>query len=323
MAAATTVSTQDKVAILRRLLAGLAAAGVERVFLMPDERRMARQAVQGRSEGAYRLPEIAWLDMDCQGTAEDSAYAASCLRAIPAGCIVVLGGDGTVRSVSRTAGEVPLLPLSTGTNNVLPRFTEATIAGLAAGAVARGQVDLEAVALRHKWLQVMAEGRPADRALVDLALIRGRFMGARAVWSADGLQELVVTRADPATIGLSAIAGVLSPVAPEEPRGLAVSFDPAASRRVLAPLAPGLLVELGIRAVRELAPGQEVQLRPEEPVMVTLDGEREIALTAGQELTVRLRADGPWIVDSERVLREMVRLHLLERGAPCAEGEPR
>jgi len=36
VAAATTVSTQDKVAILRRLLAGLAAAGVERVFLMPD-----------------------------------------------------------------------------------------------------------------------------------------------------------------------------------------------------------------------------------------------------------------------------------------------
>ncbi|MFO7697094.1 MAG: NAD(+)/NADH kinase [Anaerolineae bacterium] len=318
---ATTVSTQDKIGILRRLLQGLAAAGVERVLLMPDERRMARQAVQTRSQGAYPLPRIEWLDMTCVGTAEDSAHAAACLREDRAGCIIVLGGDGTARSVSRNAGDIPLLPLSTGTNNVLPTFTEATIAGLAAGAVARGQVSLGAAAIRHKWLEVFVDGQPRDRALVDLALLRGRFTGARAVWSADGLLEVVVTRADPATIGLSAVAGVLQPLAPDEPRGLAVTLDPAASRRVLAPLGPGLLLPLGIAAVRELAVGKTLRLPVNEPVMVALDGERELALTPGQELTVRLRADGPWIIDSSRVMHEMVRLRLLDRDTDTTGGD--
>jgi predicted polyphosphate/ATP-dependent NAD kinase len=318
---ATTVSTQDKIGILRRLLQGLAAAGVERVLLMPDERRMARQAVQTRAQGLFPLPRIEWLDMTCLGTAEDSAYAASCLSAIPAGCIIVLGGDGTARSVSRNAGEIPLLPLSTGTNNVLPTFTEATIAGLAAGAVARGQVGLEAAAIRTKWLEVTVAGQPPDRALVDLALVRGRFAGARAVWSAQGLMQVIVTRADPATIGLSAIAGVLCPIAPDEPRGLAVTLDPAAPRQVLAPLGPGLLVPLGIAGVREIAIGETLRLRVQEPAMVALDGERELALAPGQELTVRLRADGPWIIDTSRVMREMVRLHLLDRNSQMTEGD--
>ncbi len=312
VAEATTVSTQDKIGILRRLLQGLAAAGVERVLLMPDERRMARQAVQSRARGAFPLPEIEWIDMTCNGTAEDSAYAAACLRDMPAGCIIVLGGDGTARSVSRNAGDIPLLPLSTGTNNVLPTFTEATIAGLAAGAVARGMVPLEAAAIRHKWLEVYLDGQPVDRALVDLALLRGRFAGARAVWTADGLLQVVVTRADPATIGLSAIAGVLQPIAPDEPRGLAITLDPAAPRQILAPLGPGLLAPLGIAGVAQLAIGDVLHLPVQEPAMVALDGERELTVTPPQDLALQLRADGPWIIDSSRVMREMVRLHLLD-----------
>ena len=313
VAEATTVSTQDKIGIIRRLLQGLAAAGVDRAVLMPDEHRIARHAVQMRSAGAYPLPRIEWLDMTCVGSAEDSACAAEHLCALQAGCIIVLGGDGTVRAVSRNAGDTPLLPLSTGTNNVLPTFTEATIAGLAAGAVARGQVRLAAAAYRHKWLEVFVDGKSSDRALVDLALLRGRFAGARAVWSAEGLLEIVVTRADPATIGLSAIAGVLEPIAPDEPRGLAISLNPASRRHVLAPLGPGLLLPLGVERVRPLNMGETLAFTIVEPVMVALDGERELALAPGQTLAVRLRGDGPWIIESSRVMQEMVRLGLLER----------
>jgi hypothetical protein len=55
--------------------------------------------------------------------------------------------------------------------------------------------------------------------------------------------------------------------------------------------------------------------------MVALDGERELTLAPGQELTVRLRADGPWIIDSRRVMHEMVRLHLLDRDAHTTKGD--
>ena len=80
----------------------------------------------------------------------DSRRAAELLREGGAGCILVLGGDGTVRVVSQGAGDVPLLAVSTGTNSVLPTFIEGTIAGLAAGGVATGRVRLGDVAVRHK-----------------------------------------------------------------------------------------------------------------------------------------------------------------------------
>ena len=37
-----------------------------------------------------------------------------------------LGGDGTNRIIARTWPDVPLLPLSTGTNNVFPVTVDAT-----------------------------------------------------------------------------------------------------------------------------------------------------------------------------------------------------
>jgi predicted polyphosphate/ATP-dependent NAD kinase len=49
--------------------------------------------------------------------------------------IVCLGGDGTARVTASAAGDVPMLALSTGTNNTFPAVREATIAGLAAGLV--------------------------------------------------------------------------------------------------------------------------------------------------------------------------------------------
>ena len=47
---------------------------------------------------------------------------------------LILGGDGTSRAFVKGWRDAVLLPLSTGTNNVFPRFAEATVAGAAAGA---------------------------------------------------------------------------------------------------------------------------------------------------------------------------------------------
>jgi predicted polyphosphate/ATP-dependent NAD kinase len=290
---------------VRRVLVGLAGAGVAQALLMPDPHGLARQAARLPRIAPLPPPEIAWVEMQPQGTVEDTRRAAEAMAAQGVGCIVTLGGDGTVRAVSQRAGETPLLPLSTGTNNVLPTFLEATVAGLAAGTVARGRVPLAEIALRHKWLQVSVDGQPVDSALVDVALLRGRFVGARAVWEPDALLALAVTRADPATIGISAIAGALQPIAPEEPRGLAVWLAPEAQHRILAPLGPGLLAQVGIQQVHELALGQAVDWLTQEPTIVALDGERELSLTPGQRLSVRLCADGPWIVHGAQVMRAL------------------
>ncbi|GIT59723.1 MAG: hypothetical protein Ct9H300mP19_16710 [Dehalococcoidia bacterium] len=65
-------------------------------------------------------------------------------------CIVTLGGDGTNRVVAKGCLEVPLVPISTGTNNVFPPNTEGTLAGIAAGSVATQRLtrDEHVVVLR-------------------------------------------------------------------------------------------------------------------------------------------------------------------------------
>ena len=74
-------------------------------------------------------------------------------------------------------------------------------------------------------------------------------------------------------------------------------------RRVLAPLAPGLIRAIPVAEAHLLAPGARVSLRPE-PCTVALDGEREFQVTrAGQQLEVVLDPAGPRVVDIGAVLQ--------------------
>ena len=306
VAHATTLDNQTKVGILRCALVGLGAAGVRDVRIMPDSYRLGVRAMEGLSTAEGPLPRVELLDMPILDASDDSEQAAQLLREAGAGCIIVLGGDGTARVVSKACGETPLLLVSTGTNNVVPSFIEGTIAGLAAGALAVGRVGLERVAVRHKWLEVIVNGVPRDRALVDVAAISGTFVGSRAVWSAEQLRQVVVTRADPATIGLSAIAGVLRPTGLEEPRGVAVTLSPGdGGRRIRAAVGPGLLAEVDVASVEDLQVGQNLKLTEHRPLVLALDGEREVVLREQESASVTLCADGPWIVDAPRVLQRL------------------
>ena len=313
VAYATTVDTQGKISIVRRILIGLGAVGIPKVLIMPDTHRLGEQALEGLAHVGQALPEVRMLDMPVTGRAEDSAQAALLLREGGAGCIIVLGGDGTVRVVSKGAGEVPLVAVSTGTNNVLPSCAEGTIAGLAAGAVARWQVPPEAVGVRHKWFEVFVNGVSRDRALVDVAALSGRFVGSRAVWDVGDLKQVAVTRADPATIGISAIVGMVRPVAVEEPVGVVVSLSESGGRRILVAVGPGLIAEVGIEAMRVIQPGETVDVSGNRPLILALDGEREVVLQEEDVASLMLRCDGPWIIDPRRVMEKMASAQLFER----------
>jgi predicted polyphosphate/ATP-dependent NAD kinase len=80
--------------------------------------------------------EARLLDMQLQGTADDSQQAAEIMAGLGVACIITLGGDGTNRIVAKACGDTALLPISTGTNNVFPYVIEGTLAGLAAGILA-------------------------------------------------------------------------------------------------------------------------------------------------------------------------------------------
>ena len=140
----------------------------------------------------------------------------------------------------------------------------------------------------------------------------GQFVGSRAIWGIDDLRQVVVTRADPASIGISAIAAVVRPTSVEEPVGVALTLG-REGRRMLAAIGPGLLAELHVTTVRTIALDETVAVVGERPLILALDGEREVVLYEGDTATLTLRDDGPWIISPHRVMQEMVTAQLFDR----------
>jgi predicted polyphosphate/ATP-dependent NAD kinase len=238
-----------------------------------------------------------WAQVPLLADARDTTAAAQWMATEGCGCIVVLGGDGTNRAVAKGWRAAPLVPVSTGTNNVFPVLVEATAAGAAAGLVAAGVVPLAEVATRSKLIDIEIEHEPADLALVDAVLVNGRFTGAGAVDDPAGLRAAVVARAEPAGVGISPIAGMLLPSGIDDDHAVHVSFagrdQPATLLR--APLLPGRYATIAVAGVARLALGEPVELRG--PGVLALDGERARAVDGAQRVVLRVERTGPWVID--------------------------
>jgi predicted polyphosphate/ATP-dependent NAD kinase len=295
------VSDQEKANILRRVFAGLAATGVDRVKVMPERVGLARMAAE---DVADRL-KVDYVEMLPGWESDDSTVAAGRMVEAGVGCIVTLGGDGTNRVVAKACGDVPIVAISTGTNNVFPQMIEGTIAGLAAGAVATGVAPVDAVCRRSKRLDVYVDGALTELALVDAAVSREMFTGARAIWDLATIHEVFLTRADPVSIGISAIGAQLRPVEIDEPIGLYLRLGGRESRerveRVLAPVGPGMVREVPVAEWAVLRPGerQSIDMRPG---TVALDGEREVSLLPDRRVELELSLQGPRVVQIERAM---------------------
>lgn len=291
VAHASVFDNNEKVNIVRRVLLGLEATGVERVLLMPDYFKIGAKAVHGLQLSL----QTSFVGIVAEHSERDSVEAARDMARAGATCIVTLGGDGTNRAVAKGCGNVPLVPISTGTNNVFPTMVEGTVAGLAAGFVAQGTVAGSDVVRQTLRLEISREEELVDIALIDAVVYDGHFTGARAIWQADGLRQIVLTRAEPHSIGLSAIGGTLAGPDLDPDQGLAIDIGPGALQ-VLAPIAPGLIRWVGVRSYRRLAPGESVAVQAA-PTVLALDGERTMALGQPETIRIRLSADGPRVVD--------------------------
>ena len=292
------VSNQEKVNVLKRILAGLDATGVERVVIMPDSAMLGRGAIDGASLSL----DVEFLDMTVFNEELDSLKAAEIMAQIEVSCLITLGGDGTNRAVAKGCGSVPLIPVSTGTNNVFPTMVEGTVAGLAAVVVAQKLVDLNKVTTACNRLEIYQEGTLKDIALVDVAVSKERFVGARAIWDMDTVHEIFLARAEPASIGLSAIGARLHPLNIDDDSGIYVKLGNRETT-VMAPVAPGKIISVGIEQWRlmEVDEPIEVGLRP---CTIALDGERTFSVQPNQQCSVRLSANGPVVVSIDAALRE-------------------
>ena len=299
----------EKVNILRRVMLGLQAVGVQRVLVMPDPARLCDRA---RDDPELSL-ELEALDMRTFGSAEDSAMAAEMMHKSEVRCLVTLGGDGTNRAVAKACGSVPLVPISTGTNNVFPTMMEGTLAGLAAGVVAAGLVDLDRVSATTKRIEVYLNGEFHDLALVDLAVSRERFVASGAIWDMSTLHEVFLTQAQSNSIGLSSIGARRHPVSITDDAGLYLRMGPGGTT-VLAPVAPGMVRPVPIEEWRLLPLGHRTRVQ-RSPCTIALDGEREFSVQPGQEVDVAIMSNGPRVVMLEAALREAT-----ERGAFDGQG---
>ena len=144
------VSNQEKVNIVRRVIEGLSGVGIEEVVLMPDYGRISQEAASTAGDEI----SVRFLEMPVLNSELDTITAAKKMKEEGVSAIVTLGGDGTNRAVALGTCEIPILPLSTGTNNVFPFFIEGTLAGMAAATVALGLVDEEECAPKCKKLSV-------------------------------------------------------------------------------------------------------------------------------------------------------------------------
>ncbi len=305
VALASTVDNQEKVRIVRRILSGLAAVGVERVWYLRDSFGIVERAAD-RSVSCLDLRPV---PIACTFTADDSERAAAWLATQGAACIVTLGGDGTNRVVARSCGDVPLVPVATGTNNVFPFFVDGTLAGLAAGLYATGH--LADCVERRPRLEVWIDGELVDIALIDVAVSRDRFIGSRALWDPSTIEQIVVARVLPGVIGLAAVPAALAGSVDAE-SGMVVELG-AGGVCVTAPLAPGLVRRVAVARWRPLQDDEAVAVTLR-PCTVALDGERELHVEQAREVLVRRSPGGPLVLDPSRALRVAAqRGYLLDR----------
>jgi predicted polyphosphate/ATP-dependent NAD kinase len=302
---ASVFPTIEKANMVQRMLGAMGSLGVARVLLMPDLTGICasvhRAQQRLRASPGLAWPEVVVLDLPVEETVRDTVAAVQRMVAEGAAVIVVLGGDGTCRAVAAQCGTVPLATLSTGTNNVFPDLREATVTGLAAALVARRLVPDDVALRRQKLLRIGRAGQPEEEiALVDLCASTLAHVGARALWQPETFAELAVAFAAPDAIGLSSVAGLLQPVRRDEPHGLYLRLAPprsaAAQATVAAPIAPGLVCEIGVASIELLLPGAPRALQTTAGT-IALDGERELEVSPGDRTTVALDLQGPFTID--------------------------
>ena len=303
---ATTIDNNEKVNICKRIVLAAQGLGVESAYFMP-ETFMIGYAVKDslESDGVLSL-SLGVLDFEIEAAMEDTVRSARLLEELGVGCIVVLGGDGTSRAAAKGITKTPMLSISTGTNNVYPAMMEGTVAGMAAAAVALMD-EPYSCCIHDKRITVRVNGEARDTARIDAVASDDFYAGAKAIWDPERIRRIVVTRCHPATIGFSAVAGAYRIVEDTEDIGFAVELG-AQGEGVLAPIAAGVLTPVHVSASRTLALGEEYRFTAESRCMIALDGEREVRVQPGDEVSMTVERDGPWRVLPRKALQRAAEL---------------
>ena len=295
------VGNREKINLIERMLLGMDALSSQHVLMMPDPSHMGRRVIE-RCAGRLNNTDLELVDLPVLlGTALDTERCVQAMVERGVDYLVVLGGDGTSRVVAKHCGKVPLIPISTGTNNVFPQRVEGTLIGMAIAARMAGVVQAREACVTAPFLTLQLEGTVQDVALVDLAVLDSIDAGAKAIWAGNSLRHLFLTQAKSGALGLSSIGAALGANLANN-QALHMVLSPDAADRVIAPIAPGFMANVGIVEWRVIVPDDAITIE-QLPAMIALDGEREFAVQPGCRVSVGLDLNGPTVVLIDETLK--------------------
>lgn len=298
---ATTVDNNEKENIVERIVLAAQAFGVSEFFIMPDTFQIGYIVKDNLTTLGELTGKIEILDMILTGCIEDTISAVIEMEKKNVGCIVVLGGDGTSRAVAKVIKETPLISLSTGTNNVYPEIIEGTVAGMAAAVVAGKKYNIDKITHRDKRIEIYKNDKLIDIALVDAVISKNIVIGSKAIWNLEDILKIIASRAHPASIGFSSIAGCKKIVKEKDDFGICIDLTEK-KHKILAPVAAGTIkpVFMGDECIIRL--NEDYTFIPEENGTIALDGEREITFRPKDEFVFRITRNGPLRVNVKKAL---------------------
>lgn len=298
VAHASVIDNIEKANIVKRIIAVLEALGISKMIVMPETFGITERAIS-------MLPkkpsiDIEFIDMRVRGDWLDTYYAANYMKG-KVNAIISIGGDGTNRVIAKTGIDIPIMPISTGTNNVFPYMIEATIAALATAVVALGVVSVEEATFKSKRIEIWRNGELADIALVDAAPTVHQFIGSRAVWKPEFVREIISCLCAPYNIGLSSIPGIYKTITHEMDEGIYVKISPNGEENICAPIAPGFFRKFRISEYRLLKIGEHIEIETK-PSIIALDGERELEIHREDHVTAVITRKGLRVIDYKKAL---------------------
>lgn len=300
-AKASTSGHHEKQQLVTRLVLGALEHGVDKIFLGNEPFRINERAIENLED----KEKVQQLSYPLTHTAKDTQCLTNMMWAEGCRVFIVLGGDGTNRIVAKAQPDAVILPLSTGTNNVFPLRVEASVAGAAAAIIASRKLNYKNHCRRCKQIKVAINGKYQDLALIDIVLLKNDHIGSLLPFSENNLSQIFLTRAEPASVGMSPIGGFVMPCHEDDDFGVMVDCDGKAQYRVRVPLSPGLYGDVSLSKVEKLELGQSYRQSHNsiDSGILAFDGDRSITIEAGDEVEITIRRDGPWIIYPEKILQ--------------------
>lgn len=287
---AMTVTNAEKKSTVERMIISMSVYGVKDVYLMPDSFGLNQSIAHSMLKNKDVTSRIHILDYEVEDKPEETEKAVNMMMSFGIGCLIVLGGDGTSRLVAKTKADIPVIPVSTGTNNVYPRFEEGTAVGAAAAYICSNKL-VEKEFSPDKIINIFVNGNLVDHAIVDAVITFQPFTASKAIWETDDIDEIFVCRTNPDAIGFSSIVGCVNNCTDSDDFGYRtrVATD---GLTILPMISAGRIGRLTIMDPVKMDLGERFETIKNYNGTIALDGERTVTFQAGDSIEIEIVRSG-------------------------------